>query len=292
MPDYLLAQLLKLSTAEIRAQRELRGIPRFVSPERRKHVWTKAERKLLGTTTDAAVAGIIGTSEVQVEKERQRLGIARYVKPLALHVWLPEEDALLGVDSDARLAIRLGVTTRVVRLKRAKLGIPRQRGSGTVNGGHVPRTEEQIWTPEMLSKLGKVSDSIIASHLKIHSREARAKRESLGIPRLEAKHPAAREWTPEEMALLGTMTDADLAKKLGINRSCVGVKRVAQGIPRFVRAPKQHVWTKEEDALIASHTEMEVAALLSITPARVRARRNQLRLPRKPGSYKRTNAGQ
>jgi hypothetical protein len=291
LPDYLLAGLTRAPTAKVRELREQRGIPRFVHKRSAKHRWTAAQRKLLGTMTDAAAAGAVGTTEFQTEAERKRLGIAPYVKPMAVHAWLPSQDALLGVESDALLAVRLGVSIRVVRLRRRELGIPRQRGSGTVKGGYVPRTAEQIWTPEVLSQLGKITDSILAAHLKLHTREVRAKRESLGIPRSTLKHPGARDWTAEEIAMLGTMSDTDMAKKLKMNRSCVAVRRIAEGIPRFDRTPEPRVWTNGEDALFDKHTDLEVAALLMINPSKVRLRRKQLGIPRKTGSFKRKILG-
>lgn len=280
IPDYLLSEILKVPTPEIRAQRELRGIPRFVSPGRAAHVWTPEDVELLGTMTDCAVAAKVGTSEFQVENERQRRKISATQTRMNHHVWLPEHDALLGVEFDSQIAIHLHVTTRTVRMRRQELGIPRQRGSGSKTGGHVERSPDEIWTPEMLAKLGTISDSTLAAHLKIHSSEVRAKRDALGVPRKEARHPALRDWTQEELSLLGTMSDTDIAKKLGVNRSRVCVRRTALSIPPFVPKKKVRVWTRDEDALLGVGTDSEVAARLKTTRSIVEKRRNQLGIPR------------
>lgn len=280
VPDYLLAEILRLPVAEIRAQRERRGIPRFMAKTAVPHSWTAEELKLLGTMTDAAVSGQIGTSELQVSKERQRRGIAACAMTVRQHIWLPEHDAMLGSDTDVQVAIRLGITTRTVAMRRNELGIPRQRKSGTVKGGHVVRTPEEIWTREAISMLGTTSDSMLAVLLRISPAEVRAKRESFGIPKPEPKHPAAREWTREELALLGTMTDADIAKKLRVNRTRVNVRRIAAGIPRFIPQKIERAWTKDEDAMLGVRTDSEIAAKLGITRKIVENRRKQLGVPR------------
>lgn len=73
--DYLIAEILRVPTTEVRAQRESRGIPQFDGRHGTKHSWTPEDRVLLGTMADAAVAERLGTSVLQVETERNRNGI-------------------------------------------------------------------------------------------------------------------------------------------------------------------------------------------------------------------------
>jgi hypothetical protein len=134
--DYLIAEILRFPTAEVRAQRESRGIPKFGGRHGAKHAWTPGDRDLLGTMADAAER--LGTSVLQVETERNRVGIPAFVLQVQQHTWLPEHDAMLGVKFDSELAAMLGVKTdsevaallginrHIAEARRNKLGIPRQ----------------------------------------------------------------------------------------------------------------------------------------------------------------------
>ncbi|MBC8126147.1 MAG: hypothetical protein H8M99_03220 [Gloeobacteraceae cyanobacterium ES-bin-144] len=52
--DYLIAEILRVPTAEVRAQRESRGIPKLDGRHGIKHSWTPGDLGLLGTMADAA----------------------------------------------------------------------------------------------------------------------------------------------------------------------------------------------------------------------------------------------
>jgi hypothetical protein len=278
--DYLLAEIFRVPIAEVRAQREVRGIPKYDGGLGSKRAWTPGDLELLGAMTDAAVAAKLGMSVLQVEAKRNHLKISAYAVPVRLRDWLPEEDALLGVKNDSELAALLGVTTATVAARRSALGVPRQRTSGSTKGGHVMRKPEQIWTPEAIARLGKISDAQLASILKIHSSAVRAQREALGLPRRVLIHPFTRSWTVEELALIGTMSDTDVAKKLGISRAPVAVRRKSMGISRYLPEKKQWLWLPEQDALLGVKTDSQVAAQLGISRHIVEKRRNQLGIPR------------
>ena len=139
---------------------------------------------------------------------------------------------------------------------------------------------EEIWTPEAIARLGKISDAQLGTILRIHSSAVRARREALGIPRWTITHPFTRKWTAEELALIGTMSDADLAKKLGISRAPVGVRRKNMGISPYVPEKKQWMWLPEQEALLGVKTDSQVAAQLGIGRHIVALRRNQLGIPR------------
>lgn len=193
---------------------------------------------------------------------------------------------MIGVKFDSELAALLGVTTGTVAARRAALGIPRQRGSGSKKGGHVPRKPEEIWTPDAIAKLGTISDSMLAAILRVNSFEVRARREALGVPRRVLRHPHTREWTADELALIGSMTDTDIAKKLGISRAQVEVRRKTMGIPRHIPKKPERVWLPEHDAMLGVKTDSEAAALLGTTRRIVEVRRNKLGIPRQYGNRK------
>lgn len=280
MPDHLLGLIVKLPTAEVRAMREARGIPRYVAGRTEQHLWTPDDISLLGNMTDAAAAARIGTSHYQVLSERLRRDIPVFRKKSQRHQWLPEHDAMLGVKFDAEVAALLGISPKTVRIRRAALGISRQRGSGIVKGGYVAPTPEEIWTPEAIAKLGTISDSLLCAILRIPSQQVRAKRESMGIPRFSLPHPQIRKWTAEEIALIGTMPDSEVARKLGISRSQVEVRRKKMGIPRFVVIKQERAWLPEEDAMLGVLVDAEVAANLGINRLLVQRRRKKLGIPR------------
>ena len=190
---------------------------------------------------------------------------------------------MLGVRSDAYIAVHLGIQRESAALRRCQLGIPRQRGSGSVFGGHLKRTREEIWTSEVVAKLGQVSDSVLAALLKIHSSEAKAEREARGIPRCVPIHPYTRDWSAAELGLIGTMSDTDVAKMLGISRAPVAVRRNALGITRFKKEKCDRIWLPEEDAMLGVKTDPEVAVALRINRLLVAARRNELGIPGQNG---------
>ncbi|MGL5019694.1 MAG: hypothetical protein ACRDBP_16285 [Luteolibacter sp.] len=229
---------------------------------------------------DAAVAERLATSLLQVETTRNRQGIPPYAPQVQLHIWQPEHDAMLGVKFDSEIAALLGVSKKTVAARRAALGIPRQRGSGSKKGGHIPRTPEEIWTADAIAKLGTTSDSTLAAILRIHSFDIRARREELGIPRWVVRHPYKREWTADELALIGNMTDTAIAKKLGISRAQVEVRRKSMGLPRHIPEKPERIWPPEHDAMLGVKTDSEVAALLGIPRRVVETRRNKLQIPR------------
>lgn len=170
--DYLLAEIFRVPIAEVRAQREARDIPKYDGRLGHQHEWTPEDLELLGTMTDAALATQLNTSFLQVEAKRNQLEIPAYAVHVQLHDWLPEDEALLGVKIDSELAALLGVATATVAARRSALGIPRQWKSGSTKGGHIMRKPEEIWTPEAIARLGKISDGQLAAILKIHSSAA------------------------------------------------------------------------------------------------------------------------
>ena len=85
--------------------------------------WTPAEDKLLGTQTDAVIAGQLRRSAVDVRWRRRTLGLKTFAdgceKP-----WVEFELRLLGTATDQKIAQRLGRMLQTVRYKRRRLKIP------------------------------------------------------------------------------------------------------------------------------------------------------------------------
>lgn len=91
--------------------------------------WTKAEMRLIGSASDAAVARRIGRTPRAVAAKRRELG----QPPAVPHrrSWTRRELKLLGTISDAQLAARLGCGRLTVLKKRRAMGIPPARPGNT-----------------------------------------------------------------------------------------------------------------------------------------------------------------
>ena len=81
--------------------------------------------KLLGTTTDSAVAQIIGCSMTLVGQQRKARGIPMYRRGIDWSHW----DALLGTVPDRAIAEAIGCTVTTINKRRKGLGIPSLRSS-------------------------------------------------------------------------------------------------------------------------------------------------------------------
>ena len=81
--------------------------------------WTVQEIKLLGTKSDAEIAGLLDCSLESVRLKRQKLCIESPLQP----PWNEAEIKLLGTRPDREVARRIGRTTSAVQTKRLILGI-------------------------------------------------------------------------------------------------------------------------------------------------------------------------
>jgi len=85
--------------------------------------WTAEEDRLLGTASDAIIAGQLGRSESSVQSRRLKLGIP-WVNP-ARRNWTGDELQLLGTLPDAVLAEKFQRTEKAILSKRLALRIPK-----------------------------------------------------------------------------------------------------------------------------------------------------------------------
>ncbi len=81
--------------------------------------WTAEEVKLLGTKSDAEIAGLLDRSLESVRLKRQKLRIESHLQP----PWKGAEIKLLGTGPDREIARRIRRTTLAVQTKRLILGI-------------------------------------------------------------------------------------------------------------------------------------------------------------------------
>src|SRR5207247_4368032 len=81
--------------------------------------WKEWEIKLLGTSSDRAIARRLKRSVASVENKRCQLGI----KSPNTHFWTTEEETIIGQVSDAEAARRLGRTKKAIGHRRRALGM-------------------------------------------------------------------------------------------------------------------------------------------------------------------------
>src|SRR6266702_4594451 len=81
--------------------------------------WTAEEVKLLGTKSDAEIAGLLDRSLESVRLKRQKLRIESHLQP----PWKGAEIKLLGTGPDRVIARRIRRTTLAVQTQRLILGI-------------------------------------------------------------------------------------------------------------------------------------------------------------------------
>lgn len=81
--------------------------------------------------------------------------------------------------------------------------------------------------PEIIARLGTISDRRLAA-------EAGVDTETIRRARIDRKIPSSRahvQWTPEMDSKLGTGTDEEIAADLGVTRMAVTMRRQRLGVP-------------------------------------------------------------
>lgn len=235
--DTELARRFALSVYHIQRARNALHIPAFVKqkPASKKsyyksvaanpqHSWSAEELALLGTISDAKMAKRTGIPIATCSYKRIKLGI----KPYRSYKWTPELTALLGKVPDAEVVRQSKGLFNIkgVRKKRCKLGIdvcPAPKAKST--GGRAG-------SPEVLDKLGKMSDYEIARQTGVDRGCITRQRLKLGI-NSGPRGRKSRIWTAEEEALLGKYSDSAIGKRIGLCRKTVLEKRKLLGIPTY-----------------------------------------------------------
>jgi hypothetical protein len=163
--------------------------------------------------------------------------------------WTPELDALLGKVSDSDIAQQLGCDRKSVAYRREKLGISRCPQTNFV----VPPLGgwNRIDLPdEIISQLGKVSDSQLARQAGVCSSVVGRHRVERGIAsyghsanhptrfKLNQPHPrwysrGRIELPGEVISQLGKVSDCRLADQTGVHKSTIRKYRIERGIASY-----------------------------------------------------------
>lgn len=128
--------------------------------------------------------------------------------------WTPEMDALLGTDTDKRIAAALGLHTMTVWARRKRLAI---EARGSSYGG----------APEVMARLGKVPDGVLAREAGVIGKTIGDLRRRLGIPPWSVH----REVTIRRMFAEGA-TDEQIAAALDTSDASIKVWRSKHGLRR------------------------------------------------------------
>lgn len=190
--------------------------------------WTDELIAKLGTATDLEIANIFGTSKSTITKKRLSLGIPPYLDPESTRtkgLYTPDVISSFDKKSDREIAARLGVSKNAVKKTRKRLSIRKQASV-------IAQNLDALFTPEVISQLGVISDVAIAKQLGCDSETVRSHRVKLGI------EPVIKMTTlpSEAYPLLGTMPDKDIAKSFNVGIYAVGNKRRSLGIAAFKAA--------------------------------------------------------
>lgn len=219
--DAAVADGLGLTAYSVNHRRRVLGIPAYgggAGGSRSRVRWRPRMLALLGTASDNVVAKRLGLTRQVVWWKRQQLGIRSFAPPILAVVWPKAVLSGLGRRRDTDIARELGVRPATVLKKREQLGIPplrterpivrterlkdllvlpshvlvREHGlSATVirklrreYGVRDPERPSDRWTPEVLARLGREPDTVIARKLGMATSSVLSKRRRLGIPAL------------------------------------------------------------------------------------------------------------
>jgi hypothetical protein len=187
--DPKIAQDVGVSATAVYRQRVREGVKRV--PKEPPKWLTPEIIGRLGKETDRSIAEAVGVAATRVLAQRRRLG----VPPYDLSSWCtPEITSLLGTMQDRKVAAIANVTHFMVAEMRQKLGIPSYRSR---KGGRPPS-----WvTPEIVAKMGKVSDATLAKSIGFCSGSVSRVRVSLGIPALRDVLPPGKTYLKHLRAL-------------------------------------------------------------------------------------------
>lgn len=159
-----LAEEVGYSSAAVRYQRRIRGIPPFSDRQADKtYEWSDDEDAVLGTMSDAAVARLLAISEGMVSIRRKALGIPPSTEPLEPTPVVPH----LGKVSDISLAKHFCINHATIMKWRRARGIPPYREYDWADWDHL---------------LGTDYDQVVADRLGVCAKTVMHRRKVLGIP--------------------------------------------------------------------------------------------------------------
>ena len=256
--DRNVAAELKINHRSVHLKRKALGIPPFYEPPRHKkplgHLWTAEQKALLHIYGDREVARRLGISAPAVANARRKFGIPG-VEPAPARInWTREMLEDLGKTTDSQLCRDYRVSSDAVKRKRDELSIPPVKSNRPVDltddlreilamsnrelrktydlskktiqrlrkrfDVPPPETRNLRWTPEVLARLGKEADKVIALDLGICVSAVRYKRYQLGIALWRP-----RFWTDAELQILQSCPGAEAAARIGRSENAIQVKR-------------------------------------------------------------------
>jgi hypothetical protein len=165
--DPALAKQLGISTGTVAYKRTQLGIP----PSRPKPppiAWTAAMRRLLGRVPDLEIARRFSINSSSVVQERRRLGIPPFVDRRPIERTPELLDLLRLPASEVRRRTGLNPQT-IAKLKNT-------HGIGSL------RPSQLRYGPDVVRRMGKEPDHVIAADLGVSSGAVRLHRTKLGIP--------------------------------------------------------------------------------------------------------------
>ncbi len=212
--------------------------------------WPARFARLLGQVSDSELAARFGVALTTVVKERRRRGIPAFRPPRPPVEWTPEMLELLGEASDRDVAAELGLAVHSVAYRRRALGIP-------AYGATQLPPPDAFWTPTRRALLGTDVDGAVARRLGITRGRVCGKRNRLGIPPFQPRHPKV-VWTRAMVRQLGRISDRRLADRFGIGEDTVRWERQRRGIPALQRSDVTVVRKPELRKLLRLQTEVVV----------------------------------
>ena len=188
--DAEVSRRLGVSTTTVAWKRRSLGIPPFRAGKRKSKIRSKLSRvqiSRLGKAPDSVLSREWGLHRHQVALYRQELGIENFVQRSRNQTWTPEIVSRLGKEPDGVIANELGIPVKRVSNFRLQKGIlvanPKNRSiaksANTSRRSNSPLRKP--WTASQVSKLGKVSDRVLASELGISHQAIAQVRKRLGI---------------------------------------------------------------------------------------------------------------
>jgi len=149
----------------------------------------------------------------------------------------------------------------------------RDRGVVLLSGlGYRMRTSKVNWTPKLLARLGKESDTRVAQSMGVDIWVVCAKRNSLGIPKYKIV-----QWVPELIGRLGKEPDSVIARSMGASVTAVSMKRCQMRIPKFVKV--KFNWTVTRTKRLGKKSDRMVAESLGLPVKMVTGKRHALGIP-------------
>ncbi len=134
------------------------------------------------------------------------------------------------------------------------------------------------WTPELIAKIGTMSDAKLARELGIKPGTVTHRRRLLGIEPFRRQR-AARQWSSADIALLGKMSDRVVAEITGRSLAAVYTARRERGIA----GAEQTRWLPPHLDMLGKVPDGEIAELVGCSIGTVFQKRCELGI----GPYKR-----